>query len=53
MAPVPLMVRLGNLVRPALPLMKPYTELYISFAITGYIVWKIPVTGKLNYCIPC
>ena len=52
MAPSPtLLGRIITLVKPALPLMKPYTEIYIAFGITGYLIWKIPVTGIASFLV--
>ena len=47
MAPSSLLGRITTLVKPAVPVLKSYTEIYIAFGITGYLIWKIPITGSV------
>ena len=42
-----LLARIATAVKPAVPVFKSYTEIYIAFAITGYLIWKIPITGSV------
>jgi len=42
-----LLARISTVVKPAIPVLK-YTEIYIAFAITGYLIWKIPITEEMK-----
>jgi len=43
-----LLARISTVVKPAIPVLKSYTEIYIAFAITGYLIWKIPITEEMK-----
>merc|ERR1712189_146828 len=43
-----LVSRLVNYVKPAVPVFKHYTALYVSFGITGFLIYKIPITDEMR-----